>query len=661
MLISSLSLIFVLAAEGEVPMERCSVVLDVSTPSVTYPAVVVDGEPINPYAYIIHGGDHSEQYGKMAAAGVRCYTAGAALGNGPDGFDPGGVGAAFDEILERAPDALIFPRVGVTPPAWWHERNPGNRVVYDDGSEGPQSMFSEAWLRDACRWIEDYARYIRGSRYAKHVMGIHICSGVTAEWQSWGLWEDRRGDFSAPAQRAWRAYLASKYDNDAALTAAWGREARLDDAAIPTRARREAPSELLRDPASWQDVIDFYDFYWRGTANAIERLAAAAKGGGGRDWLVGFFYGYAIMYGGKAQESQHLGMRQLLGCPDIDFFCSPAMYSDRGPGGTSTFMSYTESVQRAGKLWWDEADNRTHLSLGDPFSAVAPARDLFESVGILKREFAHVLSRKAAIWWFDMGGGWYDDPTLLQLHHDMRAFGTDYTPQWEPLVEVAVFIDDKSNYRVPPDAPYLERLRELMAAMPRLGAPYHTYLLSDLPHVRDYSAYIFPNAFDLTIGDLGVIHRLKRDGKILVFMGPYAAGRVDRGRVVAGAGMDEALAGHPRTGDRVTVHASPEWFGAWWLTPDIPMADLRALIREAADAGAAKVHLFHEEDDAFYAGNGIVALHARDGGGKTITFREPVRVREVLAKGGLETSGLTLTFPLQANETRCFAVAPVDE
>jgi hypothetical protein len=319
-------------------------------------------------------------------------------------------------------------------------------------------------------------------------------------------------------------------------------------------------------------------------------------------------------------------------------------------------MSYTESVQLAGKLWWDEADNRTHRSIGDPFGAVAPAQDLFESVGVLKREFAHTITRKAAIWWFDMGGGWYDEPALLALQHDMQAFGTDYAPKWEPAVEVAFFVDDKSNYRMPPDSPYLAALNQLMAAMPRLGAPYHTYLLSDLTKAPAYRAYVFPNAFDLTDEERNAISALKKDGNVLIFMGPAGIGRVEDARVELDAEQSDTLVGFPHEGTGVATHAADDWYGVWLPTPDVSIADLRTALIQAAEAGAAPVHFFHGEDDAFYAGNGMVALHARHGGEKTITFRQPVHVRDILAEGGMEVTGNTLTLPLKAKETRCFVV-----
>ena len=400
-------------------------------------------------------------------------------------------------------------------------------------------------------------------------------------------------------------------------------------------------------------MIDFYDFYWRGTAKAIQSLAAAAKRGGGRDWLVGFFYGYAIQYGGKMQESQHLGMREVMDCPDIDFFCSPAMYSQRGPGGTSTFMSFTESIQMRGKLWWDEADNRTHLAKGRIHGQVTPAEDLWESLNVLEREYAHTVVRKSPIWWFDMAGGWYDDPGILALMAQMRVFGEQNDSAWEPEVQIAVFIDDKSSCRMAPESPYLHQITQFMAELPRLGAPYHTYLLKDLSKASRYRVYIFPLAFDLTGKERQAIEALQKDENTLLFMGATGVGRHEDGRVeILPKTMFQAV----RQQEGIQVQDHGTWCVAWSATPEVSMPELRQLLLSAPRVGT--VHLYCEEDDALYVGNGFVALHAQHEGEKAIHFPERVTVKELFTENPIETTADTLTFYLKAKETRCFAVKP---
>jgi hypothetical protein len=385
--------------------------------------------------------------------------------------------------------------------------------------------------------------------------------------------------------------------------------------------------------------MDFYDFYWRGTAKAITELAAAAKRGGGQDWLVGVFYGYLPQYGGKMQESQHLGIETVLESPDIDFLCSPAMYSDRGPGGASNFMSFTESIKRRGKLWWHEADNRTHRSIGDPFGKVAPAQNLFESVNVLEREFAHCLTEAAGLWWFDMGGGWYDEPELMERVAATRALAEEDPERlWKPDVEIGLFIDAKSSYRMPPESPYLHGMTQLVAAMPRLGAPYRTYLLSDLPEAPAYRALLLPNAFDLTDHERAAIEQRVDQGATVVCWGPAGAGRFEAGRVTPAPDWAEALSRRAEEGPgRVLARKTPS-------AGDI------ATLREALEA--ANVRIYTSTNDAFYIGEGYVALHAASAGVKKLEFGEPLEVTEVLAAPGASVTADEVEARFERYETR---------
>jgi hypothetical protein len=596
------------------------------------PLLYVYGEREFPFAYLTAGGDMDRHYKQFADAGVRFFTLSAEMGNGPEGFNSAACDAPFLQVLKQQPKALMFPRVNVGAPEWWLQKHPEERVVFDDGSIGPQSMFSEAWLDAACKWTEEYVRYLQTAPYAEHVIGIHPCTGYTAEWQSWGLWDNLRGDFSEPARKAWRRYLRNKYRTDEALGMAWGGPARIDDAKIPMRARREAASNLLRQAPEWQDVMDFYDFYWRHTVKAMEAIAAAAKRGGGRGFLVGYFYGYLAQYGGKVQESQHLGLRELLDCPDVDFLCSPAMYSDRGPGGTSTFMSATDSVKLHGKFWWDEADNRTHLAA----DTLGKANTLDETLNVLEREFAHCYTEQTGIWWFDMAGGWHDDPAVMARLGEFRAFGEGAKSEWNPAAQVAVFMDDKSTYRMPPDSPYLNEMVSFFAALPRLGAPCHTYLLSDLPKVPEHRLYVFPDAFDLSGEERNAIADLKREGRTLVFFGPSEFA-VPEGQ--------EAW----RRGEGANEHVYAS------ASSNPPMER----IREAARA--AGVQIYSESNDAFYAGNGLVSLHAATEGTKRIAFGGKVRLREVFPGGKEVLEGAEFQIPFQRNETRSFTVEPAEK
>ena len=172
------------------------------------------------------------------------------------------------------------------------------------------------------------------------------------------------------------------------------------------------------------------------------------------------FYGYPLQYGGRAAESQHLALADVLACPDVDFLSSPAMYNHREPGGSSTTMLPLGSVKLHGKMFFDEVDLRTHRSASD--ATPGRAKNELESVGIMKREFGMDMALGNACWWFDMAGGWYSGE-LSQLIGDMKplfdrinALAESQRPiQDEMRPEVAVLLDEKSFFRFLPEAEFL--------------------------------------------------------------------------------------------------------------------------------------------------------------------------------------------------------------
>ena len=69
-----------------------------------------------------------------------------------------------------------------------------------------------------------------------------------------------------------------------------------------------------------------------------------------------------------------------------------------------------QNLRDGGKLWLDESDHRTHLT--DPGAGYGRADTLEETLGVFWREFAEVQTKRAAVSWFDMSGGWFADPQM---------------------------------------------------------------------------------------------------------------------------------------------------------------------------------------------------------------------------------------------------------
>ena len=219
---------------------------------------------------------------------------------------------------------------------------------------------------------------------------------------------------------------------------------------------------------------------------------------------------------------------------------------------------------------------------------------------------------------------------------------------------MAVFVDDKSSYRTAPESSFLNGgITQFLAELPRLGAPYDTYVLADvarLPSPTQYRLLVFPLAFDLTDEERAAIEGFKSDGRTLLFIGPAGIGRWQDGRVTHDPRLSRGLTGIAPESEGWQSIDNGSWRLEWTPKPRPPLAKLRTIAR------AAGVHLFHDQDDALYAGNGLIALHARTGGVKTLRFRGSRRIRELFVDAAEPVVSDHVTFPFDANQTRCFAV-----
>lgn len=644
-------------------------------------------------------------YQEMGRVGVHLYNDPTPLGNHREGaYDFSEVDRVFYGMVTADPNAYFTPRLDLTAPGWWQAKYPEECCLYHDGTRGPQSFASRGWLADISRDLREYIRHVRGAPYGDRVIGFHLCTGYTAEWQAWGLWDGKFGDYSGPVQQAFRGWLADRYGSDEALRRAWADPAAaLQTAEIPPLSQRHGLElGVLRDlPKAGTRVADFYRFYADTAASAITHLAKVTKEAAHGQCLVGFFYGYQTQHGWLELDSQHLALQRVLDCPEVDFLVSPAMYTGRAIGGTSNFMSATESVNLHGKLWLDEADIRTYKAPeSDP---VGRARDLPESIALLRREFGHVLSRGAGMWWFDMTGGWFSDRELLRQLRRMNEIGrASLIRDRSSSAEIAVFIDEQSLfYTVPHPALNQPLITDQIAALPRLGAPWDFYLLSDVtnPALPDYKVYLFLNAFYVEPAVRSAIDaRVKKAGKTAIWL--YAPGCLtDRGiSLEAGQSLTGIrLAMLPQGGSLrmdlpepallpglgpATTFGVPEfpgpifyaddpdaqvlsrlkdfdkpglvrkevgdWTSIFCASPNLPPALLRFF---AARAG---VHLYSDGLDGLYANRFMLCVHSSAAGARMLRSPAPTDwydpfADEVVARGASE-----LSLNLAQHETRLF-------
>ena len=277
--------------------------------------------------------------------------------------------------------------------------------------------------------------------------------------------------------------------------------------------------------------------------------------------------------------------------------------------------------------------------------------------------------------------------------------------------EVAVFVDAPGLvwFSHKTCRPFLQQLLSYQRSeLQRMGAPYDQYLLKDI-HRRDlpdYKVYVFLSPLYLTAKDRARIRGVAcRDGKTVVWF--YAPGLFgEGGRSAAsmtqltgfqlterdeGDMAGELLpASHPMA--RAAARQSRAFGKAMKVSPlfipDDPKATVlgrsasgdpllavkqmdgwksmyaaanilpAALWREIArDAG---VHIYTENGEPTYAGNGVVGVHTARAGAQTITLPPDLAGAAVESPFGqsFTREGRRIRFDTRAGETALFIVRP---
>ena len=329
---------------------------------------------------------------------------------------------------------------------------------------------------------------------------------------------------------AFRRYLRRKYDGDVRkLRAAWD-DSTVDFAtAVPPdyRARSSTEAGVFWDPTKSQRVRDYYYVHNKVMEDSLLIFARAVKQACNREQLVGMFHGYLqnhwLLEGGQAT------LKELLSSPDVDFWSGPPQYNRRGPGEHACMRFPTASLRRHGKLWINESDIRTHFVKKDPKNPAIHGRpqNLAQTLGCLKREYAHVLSEGCNGWWFPMGREWYHHEPVLSLFEQMQRCGEAATGfDRSSNTDIAAVVDLESLFAGPPFS-VTSRLIDAFKVQElcRIGAPVDFYELDDIlaADAKQYKLYIMLNCFILDDAERQLIdRRLRRDGAIIVWM--YAPG-----------------------------------------------------------------------------------------------------------------------------------------
>lgn len=659
------------------------------------PAPTVDGYPAAP---------QTQHY---AAAGIHLHAFDVGVGREwcgpgpgrPGHFDFSTVERRFGHILDADPDARFHLRVQleISPREhWWHALYPHEREIDSAGNATTQSFASRLWRSQANDFLTQLVEHLIEVGVAGRIFAYQTGAGHTGEWVK-GLTSMRTpcGDYSEPMRQHFRAWLRQRYNDDQeAFRDAWqdGR-VRFDLAEVPPpEANWDTTHWTFRDPRREQPIIDYYRCLGELCGELVCEFNRTVKQVAGQRSLTGAFYGYLLELAWNAgffnegpdspyatsQRSGHLGLEHVLRSPYVDFLVSPYSYGFRGVGGHGPAMPPSESLRLHGKIYIYEEDTRTHLA--PKLAGFGRARSLDDSVAVLKRNMAEIVTRGQGVWW-NVGASHVDpvaEPAFRPLLRQFQQLGTFALElDRQPAAQVAVILDDESFlYEGIDNALDLAAItKQRLWGLPRIGAPADYYMLRDLLEDRlpPYRLYIFLNPWRLDDERREQLAtQLRREQRVALWI--YGAGYINTKPAITNAeevtGFGMGIGEHPwgpqmhlLDFDHPITQGLPEdftwgtdarlaplfhiddpearilgqvvhsqgrclpgfgvkelgsWRSVYSAVPNLPAAILRGVARYAG------VHLYSEAGDVLYATPQLLAVHTGGGGRRTFRLPHPV-------------------------------------
>jgi len=620
------------------------------------PTLFINGTPYPPYAYMSYLGE-SKFYREMDGAGLHLYNIPAYLGDrginsisgikpfrrpvwvGEQQLDYTSIQQDFDELIAADPAALAIVRIHLDAPTWWEKQHREQASLQPDGSTFRTSMYSTAWRDEAGKVLTQLVQWLEQSRYAKHLVGIHVAGGFTEEW--FYHFKDEFYDESEVRLTRFREWLRQRYADDVErLQQSWNRTdvtfetARLGDISGKVRANQ------WRDPDTAGQVFDTFVFHGETTADHIAYFCRIVKEASHNRLLTGAFYGYQFV---SDLRRGHGALARLLRCPDLDYLSSPNDYN-RIAGEDWAPYAAIKSVQLHGKLWLAENDTRTSITtlLRDRAPHIQPEGTAYtdgvwlgppsmeESEAFLWKNLGRMLAYGYGGWWFDMWGGWFSDPGLMRIIASGQQFFERYPDEAVPAMapRVAVIVDEKLGAMDASFGTLTDKLLRNRYALGKTGAPYDLYLREDLDAVKGGGYQV--------VWYLGLLSLTKEEQSFLEKAGKQ------RTWMVWTAGDQSTV--YPPHGQAQTMDGKIQW----------KVSEITDVFEKAG------VHRYIEgEQDILYAGRGWICLHSAVGGEKQVKlpFRAKVvdpDAEEVIATG----DAFRVTMP--PNSTRIFKLVQHD-
>jgi hypothetical protein len=417
---------------------------------------------------------------------------------GVGSFDFSPLEARLKMLLSADPKAVYWLEVRVDAPDWWLRTHPEECVFYGlplpSGSEEKEtrsaSWASRRWRNEAGAALDRLVRFVQQGEWGGRCIGYQIAAGEAGEWRNPD--PGRFPDIGPRMTEQFRAFALEKYRrNTGLLRKAWfDTRAEFNAVTCPdVGERRRANIGIFRNPHLSRRILDYLECLCQSQNQAALHFSSVVKRATGGQSLVGLSYAHA--YGNESvAEAGHGFAESVLEAEDVDFFTNA--------GTADALRGLPESLKLRNKLYFH----------------VAPAESSLRGVAIATTHQAGIV--------LPASSGLEAFRSTLDIYERCSQAPAKLQQR---VSQVAVVMDLAAAHYVSEDEAGRQILETLlndqMRELNRLGAPFDTYLISDLfhPGFPDYKVTLFLNCFYLSEAERRRIDaRIKRSGQTAVWL-----------------------------------------------------------------------------------------------------------------------------------------------
>ncbi len=411
-------------------------------------------------------------------------------------------------ILTLAPETYLMIGLDTRPQAAWVKQYPDTLQRTTSGKMGYGVNFGSAQLRyDLQHATRLFMEALAQKPYANRIVGILPYFGRGGD--GWGYGIEQAGWVKrdqiqladrAPAEDAgFSAWLATRYGQPLSQTlkGRWPDAALSRDTLVPTDERlASVDSGLFLDPATKQDVIDYWKYRGESVATAIVEVGQQVQKSSNGRLLYGAHYGYSMsslrnQAPGVVQLGGHFNLQEVLNSNAVSIVNGGSAGDKRDAASNYEPITPLGSALLHGKLPILELDNRTPLTRGVPPYEYYQLFSFDDFLQGAQKDIGFALTHGAAIHWYDMSSPyaaneyfrepWYFENSFYALTQQAMKLGAQPAPQSPPATPIAVFIDERviPYQDVYNSFVYENLLRYFQESLAEAGVGFRAYLLSD--------------------------------------------------------------------------------------------------------------------------------------------------------------------------------------